>query len=130
VDALLGGLARRNVVGSRALPLDASGIFLAVDALPSGGWVFGGSDGWSQNPSGLSVGGFGAKLLAVLPAIDGTLSRLPLPTGPRHNEIRTVVGDDDRVSYGGHEDGPTMHTGDSDRSLINATGILGTSAVR
>jgi hypothetical protein len=119
-----------TVVGSRALPLDASGIFLAVDALPSGGWVFGGSDGWSQNPTGLSVLSFGANLLAVLPTIDGTLSRLPVPAGPRHNEIRTVVGDDDRVSYGGHEDGPIMHTGDSDRSLINATGLLGTSAVR
>jgi hypothetical protein len=68
---------------------------------------------------------FGAKLLAVLPAIDGTLVRLPLPAGPRHNEIRTLIGGSDRVWFGGHEDGPVMHTGDSDPSQIHATGVLG-----
>jgi hypothetical protein len=110
---------------SRAFPLNVSSIFLAVDALPTGGWALGGSDGWAQNPDGLSVLSFGTKLLAVLPTIDGALVRVPLPDGPRHNEIRTVVADADHLWYGGHEDGPIMHTGDADHSLIVATGVLG-----
>jgi hypothetical protein len=99
--------------------------FLAVDALPSGGWVLAGSDGWSQNPDGLSVLSNGTKLLATLPTIGGPLTRLPLLAGPRHNELRTVLADAGLLWLGGHEDGPVMHTGDLDRSLITATGVLG-----
>jgi hypothetical protein len=110
---------------TRALPLEGSGIVLAIDALPGGGWVLGGSDGWSQNPDGLSVLTFGHKLLAVLPTLDGPLARIPLPEGPRHNELRAVVARPDRLLVGGHEDGPIMHTGDSDPSLITASGLLG-----
>jgi hypothetical protein len=112
-------------MGSRTFPLDASGIFLAIDTLPSGGWALGGSDGWAQNPNGLSVLSFGTKLLALLPAVDGALLRLPLPDGPRHNEIRTVRTGLGHVWFAGHEDGPIMHTGDVDPSLIVGTGILG-----
>ncbi len=114
-----------ELAGSRALPLNGSGIFLAVDSAPGGGWIFGGSDGWSQNPEGLSIVSYGSKLLAVLPAIDAALSRVPLAAGPRHNEIRTVNGDPYHSWYGGHEDGPIMHSGDADRSLIVANGVLG-----
>jgi hypothetical protein len=113
------------LVGSRAIPLDASGIFLAVDSLPTGGWVLAGSDGWSQNPGGLSVLSFGAKLLLLLPAIDAVPTRVRLVPGPRHNEIRTVLSGPGQVWFGGHEDGPIMHTGDADPRLIVATGVLG-----
>jgi len=37
------------------------------------------------------------------------------------------VADADHVWYGGHEDGPIMHTGDSDPSLVTATGVLGST---
>jgi hypothetical protein len=111
--------------GTRVVPLEASGIFLALDWLPGGGWVLGGSDGWSQNPEGLSVLSYGTKLLAWLPGIDGALSRVPLAPGPRHNEIRAVLASAERLSFAGHEDGPIMHTGDSDPRLITATGLLG-----
>jgi hypothetical protein len=33
-----------------------------------------------------------------------------------------------RIRYGGHEDGPSMHTGDADPTLISATGVIGTIA--
>ena len=111
--------------GTRALALDASSILLAVDALPAGGWAVGGSDGWAQNPSGLSVLSFGTKLLVELSTPDADPVRIPLPAGPRHNEIRTVLAGSTSVWFGGHEDGPVMHTGDGDLSAIHATGIVG-----
>jgi hypothetical protein len=111
--------------GARVVPLQASGIFLAIDALPSGGWVLGGSDGWSQNPEGLSVLAFGTKVLVLLAAIDGPPIRAVLPAGPRHNEVRTVLAGEDQILFGGHEDGPIMHTGDGDPRLIVARGVLG-----
>lgn len=110
---------------SRTLQLSASSILLAVDALSDGGWVVGGSEGWSQNPDGLSVLTFGTKLLAQLPTVNSDPQRVALPSGPRHNEIRTVLAGSSAVWFGGHEDGPVMHTGDGDLSQIHATGVLG-----
>lgn len=110
---------------SRTFQLEASSIFLSVDALPEGGWVVGGSDGWAQNPQGLSIGGSGVKLLAALPAPDAGLFRIALSAGPRNNEIRTVLAGAPGLWFGGHEDGPVMHTGDGDLSQIHATGVLG-----
>jgi hypothetical protein len=116
-----------DVLGVRAIPLNASGIFLAVDVLPGGGILLGGSDGWSQNPDGLSVLTFGCKLLLELPTLNGEPARIPLAEGPRHNEIRTVTAEPRgaRAFFGGHEDGPIMHTGDADPTLIHATGVAG-----
>jgi hypothetical protein len=114
--------------GSRALAFDASSIFLSADALPGQAWALAGSDGWSQNPDGLSVLTFGAKLLVELPSVDAAPLRRALPPGPRHNELRSVVAAGGRLWYGGHEDGPIMHTGDEDPSLIHATGVLGSVA--
>lgn len=114
-----------DLLASRALPFDASSILLAVDAVPSGGWLLGGSDGWSQNPEGLSIVSFGSKLLVELPSEDSPPLRHVVPPGPRHNEVRSVVATTERFWYAGHEDGPIMHTGDADLSLIYATGVVG-----
>lgn len=116
-----------TLVGTRAIPLDASSIFLAVAARPDGTWVVGGSDGWSQNPEGLSIGD-GQKLLVELANVEADPLRRSLPAGPRHNEVRTVSIDGASIRYGGHEDGPSMHTGDADHALIHATGVIGTVA--
>lgn len=113
-------------VGARTLPFDASGILLAVDGLPDGGWVLGGSDGWAQNPEGLSVVTFGHKLLVQLAAIDATPVRIDLPPGPRHNEVRSVAAGAEAIAIAGQDDGPIMHTGDVDPSQIRADGVIGT----
>ena len=68
------------------------------------------------------------KLLVALAAFDAPPVRWTLAPGPRHNEIRTVVASDAAVWFGGHEDGPIMHTGDGDLTQIHATGVLGTLA--
>ena len=63
----------------------------------------------AQNP-GLSVFSSGSKLLVELPTPDADPARISLPGGPRHNEIRTVLADSPGRWFGGHEDGPVMHT--------------------
>ena len=110
---------------TRTFQLEASSILLAVDGLPGGGWLVGGSEGWSQNPSGLSIFGSGSKLLFELPTPDADPVRIALPQGPRNNEIRSVLAGEDHRWFGGHEDGPVMHTGDGDLSQIHATGVVG-----
>jgi hypothetical protein len=113
-------------VASRAVELSDSSILLGVDVLPDGGLVAGGSEGWAQNPDGLSVLSFGTKLLVQLtPTLEGDPVRLALPAGPRHNEIHTVQSDASHLWFAGHEDGPVMHTGDADQSQIHATGVAG-----
>ena len=111
--------------GTRAYPLQASSIFLAVDAIPGGGWLAGGSEGWSQNPEGLSILSFGSKLLVELLDVAAAPVRIPLEAGPRNNEVRSVSADPTHRWFAGHEDGPIMHTGDGDLSEIHATGAIG-----
>lgn len=114
-------------IQARTIAFDSLSVALAVDGLPNGGWVVAGSDGWTQNRDGLSILTFGAKLLFELPSIDAAPVRLPLPAGPRHNEIRTLLVSGQRVHFGGHEDGPITHTGDGDASQVHATGVLGSA---
>jgi hypothetical protein len=108
---------------SRALAFDPSAILLAV-ALDGDNVVVAGSDGWSQNPSGLSVLSFGHKLAATVDGAGGSM-RLPLPAGPRHNEIRSVLVTSEGIWFAGHEDGPLTHSGDGDPAQIRATGVVG-----
>ena len=110
---------------SRTFQLEASSILLGVDGVPGGGWLVGGSEGWSQNPEGLSILSFGSKLLLELPTPDADPVRIALPAGPRHNEIRSVLADTPGRWFAGHENGPVMHTGDGDLSQIHATGVVG-----
>src|SRR5262249_31708064 len=110
------------------LPSDASGIFLAAAVDAGGAVLAGGSDGWQQNPEGLSILSYGAKLLVALPRADGVPARLAVPAGPRHNEIRSVISLPGAAWYARHEDGPIMHSGDGDRAQIHATGVVGTVA--
>jgi len=110
---------------SRAFQLEASSILLGVDGVPGGGWLAGGSEGWSQNPGGLSILSFGSKLLIEVSTPEGDPVRVPLTPGPRHNEIRSVLADSTHRWFAGHEDGPVMHTGDGDLSQIHATGVVG-----
>jgi hypothetical protein len=96
-----------------------------VDARAGGGWLLVGSDGWSQNPDGLSVLSYGAKLLFELPSLSEPPVRRSVAAGPRENELHAVLATDDGIAYAGHEDGPVTHTGDADPTEINVTGVLG-----
>jgi hypothetical protein len=114
----------RTVV-SRTFPFDASGILLGASVDDAGRIVAAGSDGWSQNPDGLSILSFGAKLLFTLTDAAAAPVRMPIAPGPRHNEIRSVTTTPEGTWFGGHEDGPLTHSGDGDASQIHATGVIG-----
>ncbi len=114
-------------LGTRVIARDASSILLSIDALGSG-WVVSGSEGWTQNPDGLSVLSFGRKLLLELPTLDADPIAIALPTGPRHNEVRSVSVGPKLLWYAGSEDGPVMHTDDGDPTQIHASGIVGFTA--
>src|SRR5262249_31317708 len=88
----------------RSCQLQASSILLSVHGVPGGGWLLGGSEGWSQNPGGLSIVSFGSKLLLELPTPDADPVRIALAAGLRHNEIRSVLADTQGRWFAGHED--------------------------
>lgn len=117
--------AAGDATDALTLELVASSILLGVDARPGGGFVVAGSDGWSQNPDGLSILSFGQKLLLEVPALDQPPVRVELAAGPRHNELHAVTATTAGVAFAGHEDGPLTHSGDADASEIHATGVLG-----
>jgi hypothetical protein len=113
---------------SRTLPFNNLGILLAADLDDGGRIVAGGSDGWSQNPEGLSILSDGTKLLFTLADLRAEPVRIALEAGPRHNEIRSVAVAADGLWFAGHQDGPLTHSGDGDPSQIHATGVAGTVA--
>jgi hypothetical protein len=115
-----------GLLASRTLPSNALGILLSAAIDPAGGVVAGGSDGWTQNPDGLSILSFGADLLFRLSDRDADAPvRIPLAPGPRHSEIRAVAVTFDGVWFAGHDDGPITHTGDADPAAIHATSVVG-----
>jgi len=114
-----------DVSNTVVLTFDASSILLGVGARAGGGWLLAGSDGWVQNPDGLSILSNGNKLLVELPSLSEPPVRRPLTAGPRHNELHSVFATDGGVAFAGHEDGPLTHSGDGDATQIHATGVLG-----
>ena len=83
----------------------------------------GGTEGWTQNPSGRSVFTPGHPFLVRLSGEGArTTTRLDalLPETEGHAELRALWLDGDRIRMGGHERGPLTHTGDADRSLIRS----------
>lgn len=115
---------RRTAVETVSSEDPTSCILLAIDTRPDGGWLLAGSDGWTQNPDGLSISSYGRKLLLDMPP-SGETFRPSLPAGPRHGQINSVVGAAEGILFAGHEDGPVTHSGDEDAAEIHATGVLG-----
>lgn len=114
-----------QVLASRALPFDASGILLAIDLDERGRIAAGGSDGWTQSPDGLSIVSDGHKLLFTLEGPGAVPQRIALEPGPRHSELRSVELIADGIWFAGHQDGPLTHSGDADPQQIRATGVVG-----
>lgn len=90
-------------------------------------WV-GGSEGWMQNPSGISLSQDGRPFLLRLEARAGGPASLSsrsalLPRTSGHAELRALSVAGDTLWMGGLERAPLTHTGDADRSKIRADGF-------
>jgi hypothetical protein len=114
---------------ARAIDLEQGDIFYDIAQAGSMLLAVGATD-WTQNLTGFSVSDDSEKLAATLHPDTGSLHcRLPLPAGPRHNELRSVIVNPRRpgsLYMGGAENGPASHTPVdelySDLYLVRASG--------
>jgi len=83
-----------------------------------------GATGYTQNPFGASISEDAAPLLLVLSETGTLVSRLSVPAGPRHNQLRTLSRYGTHWLAGGMSNGPGTHSGDADPGLISADGVL------
>lgn len=83
-----------------------------------------GTTGYTQNPFGASISEDAAPLLLVLSETGTVVSRLSVPAGPRHNQLRTLSRYGAHWLAGGMSNGPGTHSGDADRSLVRADGAV------
>jgi len=110
----------------QALDFDRGDVIFDVAPLDGGRIAIAGSTGYVQNPSGASVSESAEPLLAVLPAGPGPAQRLPLPVGPRQNQVRTMAPWLQGWVIGGLQNGPGTHSADSDPTLLTCDGFLRT----
>jgi hypothetical protein len=107
-----------------------SGIAQAAAFAKDGSLFVGGTEGWLQNPEGISLGQKGRPFLLRLQAdrTTGLWGVAPvrvgglLPTTQGHAELRGLGVASGRLWLCGLERGPLTHTGDADRSLVRADG--------
>jgi hypothetical protein len=108
----------------QVLDFDRGDVVFDVAALDDGSIAIAGSTAYVQNPTGGSISESAEPLLAVLPAAAAPARRLPLPTGPRQNQVRTVAAWRNGWVIGGLQNGPGTHSADSDPTLLTCDGFL------
>ncbi len=87
--------------------------------------VIGGSEGWVQNPVGVSVGGAGRPfVLRWSGRAETPPERLVAPRLRGHAELRALAVRGDALWLGGIEDGPTTHSFDANREALRGDGWL------
>jgi hypothetical protein len=114
------------------VPLSFDGEALALfqtAAFDEGGalWL-GGTEGWLQNPVGVSVGGRGVPFVLRWDPRDASApTRRSLRALRGHAELRALVAtgvSDPTLWLAGVEDGPLTHTFDGDRAALRGDGWL------
>lgn len=83
-----------------------------------------GVTGYTQNPFGASISEDASPLLVVLSDTGALVSRLAVPAGARHNQLRSLARHRTNWLAGGMLNGPGTHSGDADRSLVSADGVV------
>lgn len=118
IDALTGAVSVRD------LDVERGDIAFDVLELSNGALLVVGASGYWQNPHGASISEECNTFARILSA-DGSSIALPLPNGPRHSELRTLLEiDRGYVLFGGMLDGPGTHSADADPALLRASGFL------
>jgi len=124
-DGLLARLKFGDPVAQlQTLDFDRGDVILDIAALRDGRIVVAGSTAYVQNPFGGSISESAEPLLAVLPMTGTPSQRLVLPTGSRHNQLRTIGAWRERWMIGGLQNGPGTHSGDTDPTLLTCDGYL------
>ena len=119
------GVPNLEPIFNKTMTTHLSGVLLAVALSQNGDLVGGGSDGWSQNPSGLSLGIFGNNLLIEFDKSGRLRRQVKVPDGPRHNQISALLSlADGRLCIGGMQNGPLTHTADHDPKALFADGFI------
>jgi hypothetical protein len=90
----------------------------------NGRFLASGVTGYTQNPFGASISEDASPLLLVLSDTGTVVSRLAVPADPRHNQLRSLSRYGTNWLVGGMVNGPGTHSGDADRGLVSADGVL------
>lgn len=114
------GRLRRHTV----LDVEEGDVLFDLVPLPDGRHLVAGATGYSQNPIGASISDEGAPLLAVLEADGRMARRLPLPTAPGQNPVRSLERQGNRWLVAGMRGGPGTHTADGDPARLRADGYV------
>ncbi len=94
-------------------------IFFDVASLSNGQLVVAGAAGYTQNPSGGSISEAATPLLAVLDKEGKVQQRIPVPAGPRHNQLRSLAPWKGNWLIGGLQNGPGTHSADAGNGYVN-----------
>lgn len=116
--------ATGSTIFARSFDIDKSEIIYDIAETNTRDIIIVGSTGWSQNPLGYSVSGTARKLVAVIDESGNFKKEIELESGLRHNQVRTIIYEENRIWIGGWENGPGTHTGDGDSNLIFADAFL------
>lgn len=106
-----------------------SGIAQAAAFAADGSLWVGGTEGWLQNPSGISLYQEGRPFLLQLQSggSAGPARLVPrpglLPSTTGHSELRALAVSAGKLWTAGLERGPLTHTGDADRSRVRSDGF-------
>jgi hypothetical protein len=117
-----------QTAGFQTVDVDQGDVFFDVTPLSDGRLLAVGATHYTQNPSGGSISEEAQPLAAVLSSSGALSQRIPIASGPRHNQLRSVAAWGQHYLVAGLEDGPGTHTADAPNGGVNL-GLLRSNAV-
>lgn len=115
-----------NGIFSQSYTLGGNEILYGIDYdAENNSFYTGGTGGWTQNPSGVSISENSSKVFLKINADTGAIeNEITLSNGARQNQVRSVQVINEFLIFAGWENGPGTHSGDSNPSLISADGYI------
>jgi len=114
-----------QLLGTLSFDAEQLGIAQSAAVAQDGSVLIGGTEGFTQNPSGFSVGSNGHPfLLRWIPGSGAAPERLAISGTSNHAELRALALQEGFLWTGGIENGPLSHTYDSNRAALRGDGWL------